>query len=194
MTTRDEPRITSIPPKEWPPEMRAALAVLRPENPRHPLPPTDLGRPKGLNVLGMFAHHPDLTLAYNTFNGHILFGSTLTPRQREVLVLRVAAVRDATYEWKQHEVMAGDAGLTPEDVAAIAEGPESPGLAPLDRAMVRAVDELVADAMIGDETWAELADAFDDQQLLDLVFTVGAYEILAMAFRTFAIPLDADLQ
>ena len=82
-------RIQPIPPKEWPPEIREAIAAMRPANPRHEFPKTE-GRPKALNALGTLAQHPDLARAFNTFNGHILFGSTLSPRQRELLVLRVA--------------------------------------------------------------------------------------------------------
>lgn len=173
--------------------MRDAMAALRVPNPRHPFPPQDDSRPKALNALGMFAHHPDLARAYNAFNGHVLFGTTLTPRDRELLVLRVAAVREAEYEWVQHEVLAGDAGLTPEEVARIAEGPDAPGWSPLDAAMVRAADELVAEATLSDATWQALSAELDVRQVMDLVFTVGAYDLLAMAFRTFGVQLDDDL-
>ena len=71
-------RLDPIPPKQWPPEMRDALAPLRPTDSHHPAPPRE-GRSKGLNALGTFAHHPALTRAFNTFNGHILFSTTLTP-------------------------------------------------------------------------------------------------------------------
>ena len=74
--------------------MREALAALLPPNPRHAPPERTADRPKGLNVLGTLAHHPELARAYHTFNGHILFNTSLSPRQRELLVLRVAAVRD----------------------------------------------------------------------------------------------------
>jgi hypothetical protein len=57
----------------------------------------------------------------------------------------------------------------------------------------RAVDELVRDATITDPTWEALASELDDQQLMDLVFTVGAYDLLAMAFRSFGVELDTDL-
>jgi alkylhydroperoxidase family enzyme len=60
--------------------------------------------------------------------------------------------------------------------------------------MLRAVDELIGAGEIADATWRALAAEFDDQQLMDLVFTVGAYEILALAFRSFRIELDEDLQ
>jgi alkylhydroperoxidase family enzyme len=183
-----------LPPGEWPPEMRDALAALRVSNPRHPFPARDPDRPKGLNVLGTLARHPGLATAFHTFNGHILFSTTLTPRMRELLVLRVAAVRGAEYEWAQHVVLAGDAGLSAGDIDRIAEGPDAEGWSPLDRAMVSAVDELLGDARVADPTWATLAGELEDQQLMDLVFTVGAYDVLAMMFRTFDVELDDDLQ
>jgi alkylhydroperoxidase family enzyme len=142
----------------------------------------------------MLAHHPALTRAYHTFNGHILFATTLTVRQRELAVLRVAAVRQADYEWAQHVVLAGDAGIDEDEVARIAEGPDAAGWSPLDGAIVRAVDELLADARIGDATWAALSREFDTRQLMDLVFTVGAYDLLAMAFRSFGVEVDDDLR
>jgi alkylhydroperoxidase family enzyme len=187
-------RIKPLAPEQWPPQMSEALAALRPPNPRHPLPPRRDDRPKALNALGTLARHPELTRAYHTFNGHVLFGSTLSPRQRELLVLRVAAARRSDYEWAQHVVLARDAGLEDDDIARIAMGPEASGWSSLDRAMVRAVDELIGDALISDSTWAALAGELDEQQLMDLVFTVGAYEVLAMAFRSFGVELDADLR
>src|SRR3546814_4142721 len=86
--------------------MRTALAALRPAVVRHPLPPQDPSRPKGLNVLGTLAHNPELATAYHTLTGYILFGSNLSARQRELLVLRVAAVRGSRYEWLQHTILA----------------------------------------------------------------------------------------
>jgi alkylhydroperoxidase family enzyme len=59
--------------------------------------------------------------------------------------------------------------------------------------LLRAADELVADARIGDATYAVLSRALETRQLMDVVFTVGAYELFAMAMRTFDVPLDDDL-
>jgi AhpD family alkylhydroperoxidase len=174
--------------------MQAALAALRPEAPRHPFPPRDPDRPKGLNILGTLARHPQLARAFHTFNGHVLFGTTLTTRQRELLVLRVAAVRGCDYEWAQHAVLAGDAGIAPDEVDRVAAGPDAPGWEAGDAALLRAVDELVRDAEVTDATWAALAAELDEQQLMDVVFTVGAYDLLAMALRSFGVALDADLQ
>jgi len=185
-------RIEPLAPRDWPEEMRAALAALRPAGAELPPPRTE-GRPKARNALGTFARYPKLAQAFHTFNGHVLFGTSLSERQRELVVLRVAALRDSEYEWRQHVVLAGDAGIGPDEVARVADGPDAPGWSPSERALLAAVDELVRDAKVADATWAELASTLDTHQLMDLVFTVGAYDLLAMAFRSFGVELDADL-
>ena len=111
-------RIPPLPPDEWSDEMRGAIAALRPENPRHSLTRRK-GGPKALNALGTLARHPELAKAFNTFNGHVLFASTLSPRQRELLVLRVARLRESEYEWAQHVILAGDVGLDEDEVVRI---------------------------------------------------------------------------
>jgi len=168
--------------------------TLRPDNPRHPIPSRDAASPKGLNAMGMQAHHPELTAAYNQLIRHALYFSTITPRQRELLVLRVAHLRDSTYEWAQHAYQAGVVGLAPEEVARIRVGPSAPGWAPSDAALLAAADELVADARIGEQTYHALSAELDTRQLMDVVFTVGAYEVFAMALRTFDVELDDDLE
>ena len=83
------------------------------------------------------AHHPDLAQAYFTFNGHILTGTTLTERHREILIMRVAAVRRCGYEWAQHLFIARDAGLTDEEIGRIAYGAQSPFWNDEEAALVR---------------------------------------------------------
>lgn len=185
------PRIPAIPPREWPEEMREALAVLRPEQRRHPALTTEGNRPKGLNALGTFANHVELTRAYHTFTGHLLYNTTLTLRHRELLILRVATLRACEYEWLQHVVIGEDVGIGRDEIDAVREGQAAD---PFEQALLRATDELIASARISDDTWAALSEQFDTQQLMDLVFTVGNYDLLAMALLSFDVEVDEDLQ
>ena len=89
----------------------ALTAAYRPTNPRHPVSPRDPESPKGLNAMGVLAHHPELTVAYNHLITHALYFSTITTRQRELLILRVAHLRGAAYEWAQHVYQAGVVGV-----------------------------------------------------------------------------------
>jgi len=164
-------RVPPLPPREWPPEMMEALAPLSPENRRHPAPPAEK-RTGGREALATFAHHPALARAFFTFNGHILWDTTLSPRQRQILILRVAERRRSAYD---------------EDVASISIGPDAVSWAPLEAALLRAADELIDDGVISDRTWAALAADLDVQQLLDVIFTVGCYATTSSLFRSFGV-------
>jgi 4-carboxymuconolactone decarboxylase len=168
------------------------MAALRPPNPRHTPLPTE-NRPKGLNVLGTWAHHPALAQAYFTLNGHILMSTTLSVRQRELVVLRVAAVRKSGYEWAQHVFVGRDAGLTDEEIGRIAYGPDAPFWSVLDAAMLRAVDELIEVGGISASTWETLTAELDTKQVMDLICTVGTYETLARIIASLEVDIDDDI-
>ncbi|MQY29567.1 carboxymuconolactone decarboxylase family protein [Nocardia aurantia] len=185
-------RIPPLPIREWPAEMRDALAAMDPPEPRHP-PALKQDRPMARNTLGTFAHHPALARAFFTFNGHVLRATTLSERQRELLIMRVALLRKSGYEWVQHLFMARDAGLSDEEVSRIAYGPDAPFWDPLDAALLRATDELIDDGAIGETTWAVLASALDARQLLDVIFTVSAYDAIARMFKSVEVEMDDDL-
>ena len=146
-----------------------------------------------MNVLATFAHHPALARAYFTLNGHLLLATTLTLRQRELVILRVAALRSCAYEWAQHVVVGRDVGLTDEEIARVTFGPDAPLWEPADAAVIRAVDELISDRTLSADTWSVLLELLDVQQLMDLIFTVGSYDALAMLMDTFELDLDEDL-
>ncbi|MQY18986.1 carboxymuconolactone decarboxylase family protein [Nocardia macrotermitis] len=185
-------RIPPLPVREWPAEMRDALAALDPPQPRHP-PAIKTGRPKGRNTLGTFAHHPALARAFFAFNGHVVRATTLSERQRELLIMRVALLRKSGYEWAQHVFLSRDAGLSDEEISRIAYGPDAPFWDPLDAALLRSTDELIEDGTITDSTWAVLASALDAKQLLDVVFTVSAYDAIARMFNAVELEMDDDL-
>ena len=46
---------------------------------------------------------------------------------------------------------------------------------------------------LSDATYAALSAEFHERQLIDLVFLIGTYATLSMAFTTFGVPLDPGL-
>ena len=144
------------------------------------------------HIMGIFAWHPDLASAFYTFNNHVFHG-TLTERDRELATIRITWLRRAEYEWVQHVRMARRIGLPEEEIDAIMAGPDSPVWGPRDAALLRTVDEIAADRYVSDETWKQLSEHLDRKQLMDLVFTAGCYDLLAMAFKTFGLELDPGM-
>lgn len=183
------PRIPPLPRDGWSPELMAYIAQLRAsvvgESSNHPA---------GANLLGTLANHPKLTMAFLGFNGYLLNSSALPVKYRELLVLRVAHLRGGDYEWAQHVPLATDAGYTAEDLARIPAGPDAPGWTQFEQGLLRAVDELLGAGVIADDTWKLLSEELDRDQLMDVVFVVGTYSMLAMAMRSFGIQLDDDLR
>ena len=186
------PRIPPRPRETWDDEVREALAVLRPPGALAAPRPAGQERPVS-NILGIFAWHPGLTKAWLLFNNH-LFHSTLSARTRELVTIRVCWARRGEYEWVQHVRMGRKAGLSDAEIDAISEGPDAAIWGSLDAALLRAADEMCADHNISSATWDELEKHLDRQEIMDLVFTVGAYDMLSMAFNTFGLELEPGLE
>jgi len=142
------------------------------------------------NIFRTLAHHPDLLRRWTVFAGHVLRKSTLSPREREIAILRVGWLCRAEYEWGQHVRIGLRSGLDQADVRRIAAGPDAPGLSERDALVLRATDELVRDAKVSDATWTALGRHFDTRQLLDLVFAVGQYNLVSMALNTLEVERD----
>jgi len=169
-------RIEPLPPGDVPDDVRAALkGWLRADA-------TDVPAP-----LDTLVRHPELARSFLGFNRHLLFESTLPPRTRELLILRTAAICGSSFERVQHEVIGRREGIDDATIARTLEGPGAPGWTDEDAVLVHATDELLTNWTISDAIWDELAVALDDRQLMDLVFTVGSYAMLAMAFNAFGV-------
>jgi alkylhydroperoxidase family enzyme len=147
-----------------------------------------------LNVTATIAQHPDLAKAWLPLARHILGANTLPARDREILILRIGWLCQAEYEWGHHAALGRRSGLTDDQIARIAKGPDAPGWSAHDRALLTAVDELHRDARIADATWSALAGTYNTQQLIDVVFTVGQYNLVSMALRSFGVEREPGVE
>ena len=170
-----EPRLDPLPRDQWDEETRALLG----EN--------------TLNVFATFAHHPKLMKRWLVFGNHVLMKSTLAARDRELLILRTGWNCRAPYEWAQHVAIARTIGITDEEIARVAEGPDAEGWSADDALLLRAADELHDDQTLTDPTYAALEARYEVQPLLDLVFTVGQYHLVSMALNAFRAARDDDV-
>ncbi len=168
-------RLPPLPADEWDDAVLGALRMM-PEERRNP---AGAG-----NAISTFVNHPDLTRSYLVFSFYLLMKSTLPPRLRELAILRVAHLTSCAYEWDEHCEIGRQAGLTTDEIDALRSGAAADDL---DRAVLTAVDELVEHARMTDRSWTTLGERLDKRQLMDFVFTVGGYHLLAMALNTFGV-------
>ncbi|MEU2005090.1 carboxymuconolactone decarboxylase family protein [Rhodococcus sp. NPDC019627] len=194
-------RIDPLPISEWSPELTDLVLNLRSTvigdaeeadggQPAH----ESGGNSAGDNVIGTLANHPSLAMAFLPFNKYLLTENTLSTRQRELLILRVAHLQQSDYEWAKHAHIATSVGFTPEDLERVMEGPRAGEWSESERVLLTAADELLQDGAISAETWIESKAHFDERQVTDLVFTVGSYSMLSMALRSFAVQTEEELR
>lgn len=152
------------------------------------------GDGKILNIFRTLAHHPKLMTRWLVFGNHILAKNTLSARDRELAILRVGWICKAEYEWAQHAEIALNSDISREEIERVCEGPDAAGWSDQEVALLRAADELVDDAFITDDTWAALSSFYNKEQLMDLVFTVGQYNLVSMALNTLGVQLEDGVE
>ena len=182
------PRIPPVEPAEWTEEQSQALGMDIKEL------QASIGSPDTVfNIVKTLIRYPDLFKAWLGFANHVMFNSSLAPRDREIVILRIGWLCQSGYEFGQHIVIGRDAGLNDGEIKAIAEGDSAPNWSEAERALIKATDELHADAFIGDATFAELQEYFDEKQILDIIFAVGQYNMVSMALNTTGVQLDEGI-
>ena len=149
----------------------------------------DQGRPL-LNIYATVARHPKLAKRWLVFGSHVLGKSTLSARERELVILRTGHLCKSAYEWGQHVRIGKAAGITDAEIERIMAGPDAPGWAPFDAVLLRSADELHSDSCISDATWQALAARYSEQQLLDLIFAIGQYTLVCMALNSLGVQLE----
>jgi 4-carboxymuconolactone decarboxylase len=180
LTKLKVPRVLPLPEPEWDAETRKALEVLA-------------GNGRAYNLNATLARHPELMRSWMVFAGHVMAKSTLPPRDREILILRTGWLCGADYELRHHIAVAKRVGITPEEIKRIEAGPDAPGWGSFDRALLGAVDELHTDASVTDQTWQHLAERYNTQQLMDLLFTVGQYHLVSMVLNSLGVQIEPGL-
>lgn len=162
---------------------------------------TLLARAVGLFVKGeppaiflVMMRHWRLFRAWFGFAARLMPFGRLDRRDTELAILRVGWLCRCRYEWGHHVTIGLRVGLTPQQVADVARGADAPGWAPLQAALLRAVDELYAQRTLSHPTWEALAAHYDDKRLLELCLLIGHYLMLAGLLNSLGLPLEASAE
>jgi alkylhydroperoxidase family enzyme len=173
-----------VPEESWDDDVRMALQTGSGAL-RSPRPP---------NAVTTMLHHPNLAGSFLAYNSVLLNSSALGDRERELVILRVAWRSGSTYEWLQHARIADRYTITHAEIDAVTVGASAPCWSGREADLLAATDQLMDGYVVDDETWSRLARHLDERQLVELVFVVGTYLCLAMAFNSFGVELDPELE
>ena len=141
-------------------------------------------------VFTTLARHRSLFRAWLRFAGRLMPRGTLPRTDTELVILRVSVNTGCDYEWGHHVAIGRRVGLRDEQIARVADGPDADGWTEDERTLLRAVDELAADAVIADATWAQLRARYDERQLIELCLLAGHYTMLAGTLNSLGVRPD----
>lgn len=149
-------------------------------------PPTD----QMPAFMRLMAKHPPLFHCQMEM-GNVLFNGRISPREREIAVLRISWLAGAAFEWGEHVEIGKRAGLSADEIERITHGSSAKGWSSHEAAILRAVEELLADFAISDITWTTLAASWEEQQLIELPMMIGQYLTTAFLLNSLHVQLGA---
>jgi AhpD family alkylhydroperoxidase len=141
------------------------------------------------NIFATLGQHPRLFRAWLRYSAALMPFGTLPRRDTELVILRVAWRCGCAYEWQQHVPIALRVGLTPEEVAAVAESPLG-ALSERQRMLLAVSDELLAQRALSDTTWRALDATLGDRGAIELCLLIGNYQGLATAIGGLSIQIE----
>jgi alkylhydroperoxidase family enzyme len=142
------------------------------------------------NIFTTLGRHRRLFRRWLWFAGALMPGGRLPRADTELMILRTAHNCASGYEWRAHENLARNAGLTADQVQQVRAGPDAAALSRRQRLLMRATDELHADRVLSDETWTELRGQLSDAELIELCMLVGHYHLVAFTLNSLRIQAE----
>lgn len=139
-------------------------------------------------VFGLMLKHPGLFRCQMTM-GAQLFQGAIPPRERELAVMRVGWLCRAPFEWGEHVTQSKRLGISAEEIERVTQGPAAPGWSAHEAAILRGVDELLQDQMIGDDTWNTLSRTWSERQLIEFPTLIGQYVATAYSQNSLRVRL-----
>lgn len=179
-TVANGPRYAPLKLEEVTPEGQEQVAALRAAfhiPPERPFPDVSL----------ITLRHPGMFKAQMIMGIELAAKGSIPGRDRELAVLRLALLARAPFEWCEHVDIAKAFGVTPEEIERVIEGSSAPGWTRHEAALLRGVEELVADHCMSDETWDTLAKTYSEMQMLEFPMLVGSYLMTALQQNSLKI-------
>lgn len=182
----EQPRIAPLPREEWNEAARDVFSFWEGASARE--------HGSNSNVMMTLANHPRLALAQLEFGKYLLVESTLSARQRELLIMRVAWHYHSHYQWAHHLVTVRRMGFTDAEIEALKQGPEDPVWIGDERAFLSGIDQLCEAGRIDNAIWNDLHRTMSRHQLMDMLYSVGFFAMNAWAFSAMGIQLEPGFE
>ena len=145
---------------------------------------------KVINLLKALAHSPKIFRDWHRLGVTLLLKGKLSPKLRELAILRVGDLARANYEWTQHVPIGLMVGLTQEQIDALPSWKNSTEFNEKEQAVLRYTDEVAQQIRASDETFGVINAFFDHQEIVELTVTIGYYGMVCRTLEALQIELE----
>ena len=139
----------------------------------------------------MIAHSPALAVSCMQTVKDQFTALELPDRDREVVILTVATLAECEYEWIQHVELSEAVGISSTARQSIRSkdfGADT--LTARDRIIITFVQEIVDTPRVHDEVFAEVRQLFTPREIVELIFTIGYWGLVARLLETLEVDFD----
>ena len=145
-----------------------------------------------LNLFKVMGHCPYIGLNFQRLGNAILRGEGLSPKLRELAILRVGDLTQSEYEFTKHTVIGLQAGVTQRQIGDISNWASSPEFSHEERAVLAYTDEVAQSIRVKDETFARLQSFLSEHEIVELTAVIGYYGMVCRILVALQIELELE--
>jgi 4-carboxymuconolactone decarboxylase len=143
-----------------------------------------------INLMKALAHSPKICRDLNRMGITLLLKGELSPKLRELAILRVGSLAKANYEWTKHVPIALMLGAKQEQIDALPEWVSSDEFDEKERAVLQYTDEVAQNVRACDETFSGIRDFLGEREIVELTVTIGYYGMVCRTLEALQIELE----
>ncbi len=149
-----------------------------------------LGQRRPLNLYRMLPHAGPAAEGFLRLVGSLLRENELDPVLREVAILRVGMLSNASYEVHQHKRVARSVGMSDEKIAALEPDADPQALNEREKFVLDFTDQLVRHVKAPDQMFNRACELFGYRPISELVLTIGFYMMVCRFLENFEVDIE----
>ena len=142
-----------------------------------------------VNLYKVVSHSPHVVRNFIKLGNSLIGRTELSPKLRELTIMRIAKLCHSEYEWAQHTLVALEVGVSQEKLDKIDSWGESDSFTEAERAVLQYVDEVAKNVKVTDETFAALRQYLNERSIVELTLAIGWWGMLARLL----VPLEVEI-
>jgi 4-carboxymuconolactone decarboxylase len=178
------------------------VSLRRPSSPR--IPPVqrildvmserrDMSQPGAYNIGATVGTNRAVGKALSAYARVLMDEGSLDPRLREIVILRIGWDAQSVYEFGQHTLFGGRAGLSDEEIYGLTRPISQGDWGPVERALIQMTDDIYADDCVSDATWSDLKAHLSDADIIEAMAVVMNWRTASTLLNSCGVELDAGV-